>query len=126
MGGTIHSREIETEQFSVPSEGTMQDIRFLIGNFHPTPKPYINTIGDATALALVRSGLGVSILPGIHLIGADRSEITVRKIENCKTHRIGLITNTSKTPPITAQFIIFVRSWIERIYGGRDDVFCLD
>lgn len=106
--------ELSAIDFIAPSHGTQEDIRNLITGFHAKPKPIISAVGDATALALVKQGLGFTILAGIHLMSAPSLEnMVVSRIRNCKTHKIVLATAQGKNAsPATTAFSQFTKNWI--------------
>ncbi len=107
--------ELATLDFIVPSPGTQSDIRNLLPGFHSKPKPYISATGDATALDLVKQGLGYTITAGIHLQSASSLEhVKVCRIRNSKQHKIIFATAQSKSPsPATAAFSEYAKSWID-------------
>lgn len=109
----ISLEDFENEVFIVPSQGTQQDIINLIGNIHIRPKPYINAVGDATALALVRQNLGITLLPGILLSSSELNHLAIRRIDGCKTHSIGIASNPHfELSPAAALFVDFTKKWV--------------
>lgn len=103
---------LSTETFILPSEGTLRDIRYLMGDFHPKTQHFTNTISDTSALSLVQNGLGISILPGILLQSAPLNQIAFRKIDSCKYHTLGLATHKKRyISPAIKCFLTFVKDW---------------
>ena len=112
----VTCEDLSTVDFIAPSHGTQKDIRSLLSNFHAKPKPIISAVGDATALALAKQGLGFTILSGIHLMSAPSLEnIKVSRIHGCKTHKVVLATSQGKNAsPATTTFSQFAKDWILR------------
>lgn len=100
--------------FIAPSRGTQGDIRNLITGFHPKSKPTISAVGDATALALAKQGLGFTILSGIHLASASSlDKVKISLIKDCKSHNIVFATTQGKNAsPATTVFSQFAKVWI--------------
>lgn len=109
---SINTMLLKDEIFIVPSEGTLRDIHYLIGEFYAPSNRFLNTISDTSALALVQNGLGFSILPGILLQGSLSDLIECRKIDGCKFHTLGVATQKGRyISPAVKCFLNFIKTW---------------
>ena len=118
----ISPRLLMDELFITPSEGTTRDIQYLIGGFSVKPNFYFNTISDISALALVRNGLGVSVLPGILLHTFQLENIAVRPLEGCRSHVIGIATQHKRyISPAVKCFFTYVKQWFAVNLPGAAD-----
>lgn len=98
------------EPFVLPSNGTLRDIAYLLGNFQPKIHRFMDTISDMSALALVQNGLGISIFPGILLKNTSLERVEVRRIKTCKYHTLGLASYEKRhLSPAVKGFQLFLK-----------------
>ncbi len=123
---SVTLEKVSGEPFIVPSGGTLQDICYLAGDFRPQKQRFVNTISDASALALVQNGLGVSIFPGILLKNSQLDAVELRRIENCKYHMLGLASHEKRhASPAVKCFQAFAKNWCQVHPEAMDLTGCL-
>ena len=114
-GSTVSSMMLAEEHFISPSVGTVEDIQHMLPLFIPRWGSFKNTVSDATAFSLIKSGRGFSILPGAFLRTNNTDSVIVKRIDDCIPHSLGMATKKGRyRSPSLSQFRKYIREWINQ------------
>lgn len=116
----IRLNQLKDEPFIMPVAGCDNDVRriFSEGGFMPNIKYKLED--DQAIIAMVRNGLGVSILP--EMILAEQTDgICICPLAGDHYRTIGLAAKSfEKCSPAAKKLIDYVVDWVNRTYtGGR-------
>lgn len=108
--GALPVKLIEKEDFIIPGEGSNYDIGEIFKSCRVTPRVKYTLSDDYAALAMVRRGLGVTILPELVLEGRGEG-IKVKELSPAFRRTIGLVSRPhGAVSPAARAFIEFVRA----------------
>ncbi|MBP2078812.1 LysR family transcriptional regulator [Oceanobacillus polygoni] len=109
----IHLNQIEKEPFIMPRQGSDDDINRVL---RKAPfKPNIKFIAgdDYAIMAMVESGLGISILPELVLKGQQR-HIHKKELKGLNFRSLGIAVNSKKNlSPATKKFLTYVQDFLD-------------
>ena len=94
------------EPFIIPGEGANYDIGRIFKENAVSPNILLEMRDDYSALAMVRNGLGVSILPELVLRGFPTDTLRIMELENSPTRTIALAVN--RTPAVSPAVKAFI------------------
>lgn len=110
--------QLKDEPFIMPAEGCDNDVRRICAESRFAPNIRYQLEDDQAILAMVRNGLGVSILP--EMIVAGQSEgICARPLAGGHYRAIGLAAKSfEKCSPAAKKLIDYVTGWVHQTYQG--------
>lgn len=101
------------ETFILPSEGAHHDVGKLLEHSSILAKSSLSTSSDYAAIAMVKNGLGISILPELVLNGYPMEGVEIRELEKHRSRTIYIATQALKyVSPATQRFVDYVRCWV--------------
>ncbi len=104
--------KISSEDFIIPYKGSDYDVNRVFFNYKITPKIKFSAKDDYAIIAMVKNGLGVSILPELVLLG-HTDNVVAMEIEGGSDRTLGIALNSLKySSPATKKFIEHVQSWL--------------
>ncbi len=103
----------------MPYEDSHHDVQYIFKKSKITPNIAYQIRGDEAIIAMVRKGLGISLLSEL-LIKEHLTELCAKPIEGNYKRTLGILTNASvqNLSPSTKKFIPFLREWVKDHYGG--------
>lgn len=109
--GYIHINDIAKEPFIMPLAGCEIFVRAIFKDHNISPNIHYEIEQSTTITALVRDGLGISIVP--EMVDIPPGVITVKlKPELCR--RIGLaVRSFQSSSPATRAFLNHAQSWVK-------------
>lgn len=110
---TIPLRTFTVEPCIMPYEDSHHDVQFIFKKEKITPNIAYQIRGDEAIIALVKKGLGISLLSEL-LIKEHLTELSAKPIEGNYVRTIGILTNVSvqNLSPSSKKFIPFLQNWI--------------
>ena len=109
--GCIHISDIATEPFVMPLAGCEIFVRAIFKDNNITPNIHYEIEQSTTITALVRDGLGISIVPEMIYIPPGVTTVKL-KPELCR--RIGLaVRSFQSSSPATRAFLNHAQSWVQ-------------
>lgn len=109
---SISFAQIQEEPFIMPKWGINDDIRRILRNNNISPKIKYEVAEDQTIIAMVQSGLGISILPEMVLLKSTHKVCAI-DLEKTSFRTIGLAFNSIKTiSPAAKVFFECTQSWL--------------
>lgn len=109
----IPLRELRKEAFIIPAEGIKYNVGDILKKASLKPEKSFNMASDYSAVAMVKGGHGITILPELVLKGISASGIEVRELEEYGMRTICLASlSPDKLSPAVKRFIKFVKSWV--------------
>ena len=105
--------QIKEEAFIMPKWGTHGDVRRILLENNLKPRIKYEVVEDQAIVAMVKNGLGISILPEMVLLNNTR-DIQVVNLEKTAFRTIGIaLISMQKSSPAAKKFLICVRSWLD-------------
>ncbi len=105
--------ELKRESFIIPAEGIKYNVGTILKKASLKPERSFNMASDYSAVAMVKGGHGITILPELVLKGITTSGVEVRELEECGNRTICIASLTSdKLSPAAKRFMRFVKSWV--------------
>lgn len=109
---TAEFTQIEHELFIVPKAGSDNDIRKIFKQYHVKPNVKFALDDDYAIVAMVRKGLGISILPEMILSNIRNPVCTVR-LQDSPSRTIAIAARSLKSlSPAARKFIECTKSWL--------------
>ncbi|MGX9135678.1 LysR family transcriptional regulator [Rummeliibacillus sp. JY-2-4R] len=98
----------------MPYGDSHHDVQTILKRSKITPNIAYQIRGDEAIIAMVRKGLGISLLSEL-LIKEHLTELCARPIEGNYIRTLGILTNASvqSLSPSTKKFIPFLRDWVK-------------
>lgn len=107
---------IEGLDFIIPGEGSNYDVGQILKTAHIKPKVRFSVSDDYAAIAMVKEGLGMTIMPELIIAGASNVSRAMELDPPC-TRTIGLATRPNMNiSPACKAFIDYVSAWAERSF----------
>lgn len=115
---------ISKMDFIIPGEGTNYDIGRILGSAGVKPRVSFAVSDDYAAIAMVKKGLGMTIIPELILRGIGQQANVMELLPKCtRTICLAAKAHTAVSPACRA-FIAFVRSslanWNQEAENGAD------
>lgn len=108
VGGCIPISSFQGRTFLMPTYGVDPDVLRVLEQNRVEPVISSASISDSSVIAMVRMGLGVSILPELVLRGLDKAGAKVCPILPHAARELGMIVPRQKSPnPHVRSFIRF-------------------
>ncbi|MBB4825572.1 DNA-binding transcriptional LysR family regulator [Sporosarcina luteola] len=106
----IKIEEIHGEDFIMPQSGCEISIKAFLHEQTVSPNVQFNVVDDQALIAMVREGLGVTIIPELALPN-DLQNILIKPLTPEPFREIALLTKSQKMlPPVVKEFITIVKS----------------
>ncbi|WP_042347353.1 LysR family transcriptional regulator [Bacillus massiliigorillae] len=110
---TILFEEMKREPFIMPKWGNDNDVVPLLKKNKDAFQVKYEIVEEATIIAMVRHGLGISILPEMLLVDVQ-DDIAIVDLEGEHYRTIGIATQSiKKISPASKRFITLVKSWLQ-------------
>ncbi len=104
--------QIKSEAFIMPKWGTHGDVRRILLENNLKPHIKYEVVEDQAIVAMVKNGLGISILPEMVLLNNTR-DIQVMNLEKTAYRTIGIaLSSMEKSSPAAKKFVTCIRSWL--------------
>jgi len=104
--------QIKSEAFIMPKWGTHGDVRRILLENNLKPHIKYEVVEDQAIVAMVKNGLGISILPEMVLLNNTR-DIQVMNLEKTAHRTIGIaLVSMQKISPAAKKFVTCIRSWL--------------
>lgn len=114
----IRLDQLKDEPFMMPVAGCDNDVRRIFAEGKFTPNIKYKLEDDQAIIAMVRNGLGVSILPEMILAG-QTDGILICPLAGDHYRTIGLAAKSfEKCSPAAKKLIDYVVDWVDRTYTG--------
>ncbi|HWR40534.1 MAG TPA: LysR family transcriptional regulator [Patescibacteria group bacterium] len=109
----ISFEQIKEEFFIMPKWGSDDDLRRILHENNVSPKIKYEVTEDQAIIAMVKNGLGISILPAMVLFGNDHG-IRALKLEKPACRTIGVACpSLKKASPAARKFLDCVPVWLK-------------
>ncbi len=115
LGGksVISFDQIKDEAFIIPKWGNADDLRRILYENIATPKIKYETAEGPAIIAMVQTGLGISILPEMVLL-RNPQNVRVIKLEKSYHRTIGIAARSLKNiSPAAGHFIACAKTWLD-------------
>ncbi|WP_102690961.1 LysR family transcriptional regulator [Rummeliibacillus pycnus] len=111
----IELKTFATEPCIMPYEDSHHDVQFIFKKEKISPNIAYQIRGDEAIIAMVKKGLGISLLSEL-LIKEHLPEICAKPIEGNYIRTIGILTNSSvqSLSPSSKKFIPFLQEWVQK------------
>ncbi|MGG0656593.1 LysR family transcriptional regulator [Rummeliibacillus pycnus] len=112
---SVELKTFTTEPCIMPYEDSHHDVQFIFKKEKISPNIAYQIRGDEAIIAMVRKGLGISLLSEL-LIKDHLPELCAKPIEGNYVRTIGILTNStvqSLSPP-SKKFIPFLQEWLQK------------
>jgi DNA-binding transcriptional LysR family regulator len=110
---SIPLSDLNDERFILPEWGLNHDVEQIIQNHHLKLNFRYKIQEDQTIVAMVRQGLGLSILPMLTLQNNTKDIAMIPLKENYQRF-IGIGYSTTSLSPVAKQFMSMTRSWLDK------------
>lgn len=112
---SIALKAFTTEPCIMPYEDTHHDVQSIFKKEKISPNIAYQIRGDEAIIAMVKKGLGISLLSEL-LIKEHLPELCAKPIEGNYVRTIGILTRLSieSLQPSSKKFIPFLKKWIEQ------------
>jgi len=112
---SIQLEEFATEPCIMPYEDSHHDVQFIFKKEKISPNIAYQIRGDEAIIAMVKKGLGISLLSEL-LIKEHLPELCAKPIEGNYVRTIGILTNSSvqSLSPSSKKFIPFLQEWVQK------------
>lgn len=108
----ISPRELVKYPFIIPQEGADEDIWRVLDPEKLIPDIRYRIKGDATILAMVANGLGVSLFPKLAILLTNQKILTKPLTTGC-TRTLGVVIRSSKyASPAVKEFLFLTRKMV--------------
>ena len=104
--------ELAREPFITLLESSNHDVRRALSAAHVKVDVRFRTKDDYAVIAMVRQGLGISIMPSLLLRGNNEG-IEIRPSDPPASRTIALACSTAETGPAARRFVEFAREWVK-------------
>ncbi len=104
--------ELAQEPFITLLESSNHDVRRALSAAHVKVDVRFRTKDDYAVIAMVRQGLGISIMPSLLLRGNNEG-IEIRPIDPPASRTIALACSTAEAGPAARRFVEFAREWVK-------------
>jgi len=106
--------QIKGEEFILTKWGNTDDVRRILLENNLTPKIKYEVVEEQAIIAMVRNGLGISILPEMLLLH-NTHHVHIVNLERTAYRTIGIALNSmKKASPAARKFLACIRSWLDR------------
>ncbi|HWI47400.1 MAG TPA: LysR family transcriptional regulator [Rummeliibacillus sp.] len=112
---SIELQAFTTEPCIMPYEDSHHDVQFIFKKEKISPHIAFQIRGDEAIIAMVKKGLGISLLSEL-LIKEHLPELCAKPIEGNYMRTIGILTNSSaqNLSPSSKKFIPFLQNWVQK------------
>lgn len=110
------AEDVAHEDFITLLESSNHDARRVLDSVGAKPNIRLRTKDDYAAIAMVRQGLGVSIMPSLLLRGNNEG-IETRPIDPPASRTIALALAAENPGPAAARFAEFAAEWVHKNVG---------
>lgn len=111
----IKLEQIMDEPFVMPVAGCDTDVQMIWNLAHMTPKIKYRLEDDHAIIAMVKHGLGISILPEMILRSMYTQDLCLRPLAGVHQRTIGIAATSFQTiSPATQKFIACIQSFVEQ------------
>lgn len=110
------AEDVAHEDFITLLESSNHDARRVLDSVGMKPNIRLRTKDDYAAIAMVRQGLGVSIMPSLLLRGNNEG-IETRPIDPPASRTIALAVAADHPGPAAARFADFAADWVRKNVG---------
>lgn len=108
--------ELKNETFIMPAEGAHHDVGQILRHAAVRAQSSFSTASDYAAIAMVKNGLGISILPEMVLTGYPISGVETRDLAQHGSRIICIATPPLKyVAPATHRFVTHVLQWVSAL-----------
>lgn len=107
--------ELQNETFIIPAEGAQHDVGQILRHAAIRAQSSFSTASDYAAIAMVKNGLGISILPEMVITGYPMPDVETRELAQHGSRTICIATPPLKyVAPATQRFITHVQQWLAK------------
>lgn len=110
---SVPLKAFTTEPCIMPYEDSHHDVQFIFKKEKISPNIAYQIHGDEAIIAMVKNGLGISLLSEL-LIKEHLTELCARPIEGNYVRSLGILTNApiQSLSPSSKKFIPFLQEWV--------------
>lgn len=114
---SIPLKAFSEEPCIMPYEDSHHDVQFIFKQAKITPHIAYQIRGDEAIIAMVKKGLGISLLSEL-LIKEHLPELCAKPIEGNYVRTLGILTTSTvnNLSPSTKKFIPFLQDWVQENY----------
>lgn len=111
----ISLEEIESVEFILPYSDSLFEVHNIFKKEQINPNVAYQIRGDETIISMVRSNLGISLLPDL-LLSRCSTDIVIKPLKNKVFRQIGILMNTKRcaqTPSVN-KIVYFTHEWMKK------------
>ncbi len=119
--GIVTIEELQNQTLILSPEGYQYDVKPFFDRHHIVSRSLHTLIDDSSIIALVASGLGISILPQM-VVEAIPGDVQIMDIQNTPYRTLGVATQKAQFVTPAAKVVLqTIRDFIHKRYGSGEE-----